>query len=95
MFCVYILTNPTNQVLCIGVTGFLSGRIAVHTDKLLPSSFSARYNTVKLVHYEVYEDKISAYRRERQLKNWRREWKRDLITRQNPAWKDLEDTLQA
>ncbi len=94
MLAVYILTNRTNDVLYVGCTSCLSQRTYVHELKLLPRSFSARYNVVKLVYYELCDNKTSAYRREHQLKNWHREWKRNLITNFNPKWKDLVDTLQ-
>lgn len=31
----------------------------------------------------------AAIAREKQLKRWRREWKRNIIERQNPMWNDL------
>ena len=89
----YILTNKTNFALYIGCTSNLSQRTYVHLLKSVPTSFSARYNTLKLVYYEVCDDKTAAYRREHPLKNWHREWKRNLITQFNPKWKDLKDTL--
>ena len=94
MPAIYILTNRTNHVLYVGCTTCLSKRTYVHLLKLLPRSFSARYNTMKLVYYEFFDDKMDAYRRERQLKNWHREWKRNLVTHFNPKWQDLVDTLR-
>jgi len=94
MYAVYILTNKTNDVLYVGCTHNLSQRTEVHASKLIPTSFSARYNTVKLVYYELFDNEMEAYRREYQLKNWHREWKRNLITCTNPKWQDLSSTLQ-
>ncbi len=94
MPAVYILTNRTNFALYIGCTSDLNQRTYVHLLKLVPTSFSARYNTLKLVYYELFEDETTAYRREHQLKNWHRAWKRKLITDFNPKWADLVDTLE-
>ncbi len=93
MPAVYILTNRTNYALYIGATNCLNRRTYEHILKLVPSSFSAHYNTLKLVYYEIFDDELTAFRREHQLKNWHRQWKRNLITNANPKWHDLTDTL--
>ncbi len=31
--------------------------------------------------------------RERQMKEWQRNWKKDLIEKNNPEWKDLYDDI--
>jgi len=51
--------------------------------------FSNRYNLDKLVYFEVTEDMLSAIKREKQLKNWKRDWKIELVESKNPEWKDL------
>jgi putative endonuclease len=51
--------------------------------------FTKRYNLTKLVYYEETSDVQSALAREKQLKNWRRDWKIKLIDGFNPEWKDL------
>ena len=48
-------------------------------------------NLRKLVYYEVTDDVTSAIRREKQLKNWHRDWKMNLIKEFNPIWKDLSE----
>ena len=89
---IYMLTNKYNNVLYIGVTRNLQRRIAEH--KLhINQGFSAKYNTDKLVYYEVYDRLDVAIRREKQLKNWKREWKDKLINDFNPAWKDLAEEI--
>ena len=85
---VYILTNRTNNVLYVGVTNNLSRRVYEHQTKIL-SGFTKNYNLEKLVLAETYDNILDAIKREKQLKAWRRSWKRDLITRQNPHWEDL------
>ncbi|MEO0128565.1 MAG: GIY-YIG nuclease family protein [candidate division WOR-3 bacterium] len=91
-YYVYILANKTNKVLYIGVTNNLERRIYEHKHKLVPG-FTKRYNLTKLVYYEFTNDVKSALYREKQLKNWHREWKIDLINSYNPEWKDLADEI--
>lgn len=85
---VYILTNRKNGVLYIGVTSNLIKRIWQHKKKFI-KSFSQKYNLDKLVYFEVLEDEINAIKREKQLKNWHRDWKIKLIEKDNPDWDDL------
>ena len=89
---VYILTNKYNSTLYTGVTRNLRRRLAEH--KLhLNQGFSDRYNTEKLVYYEVYDRLDVGIHREKQLKKWHREWKEDLINGFNPEWKDLAEDI--
>lgn len=91
-YCVYILTNKNNSVLYIGVTGNLQRRIYEHKNKII-EGFTSKYNLSKLVYFEQTENAISALNREKQLKNWHREWKNNLISKFNPKWIDLLDNL--
>ena len=91
--CIYILTNFTHNVLYIGVTSDLYSRIIEHNEKLYPTSFSAKYNCNKLVYYEQYSNIEEAIGKEKQLKNWKRAWKINLINSTNPEWIDLFETL--
>jgi putative endonuclease len=93
-YCVYILTNKLNKVLYIGVINDLARRIFEHKNKLA-EGFTRKYNLSKLVYYEVTNDVESAIRREKQLKNWHRHWKLNLINQFNSEWNDLsEEFLQ-
>jgi putative endonuclease len=85
-----MLTNRTNRVLYIGMTNDLERRMFEHKNKLV-EGFTKRYNLTKLVYYEVTNDADSAIKREKQLKNWHREWKINLITESNPEWNDLSE----
>lgn len=87
-YFVYILTNKTNKVLYVGVTNNLERRIYEHKNKLI-EGFTKKYNLTKLVYYEETTDIESAIAREKQLKNWHRDWKINLICGFNPEWKDL------
>ena len=89
---VYILTNKNNTTLYTGVTRNLRRRVAEH--KLhINKGFSDRYNTEKLVYYEVYDLLVDGIHREKQLKKWHREWKEKLISEFNPTWEDLSDSI--
>lgn len=87
-YYVYIITNKSNNVLYIGVTNDLIRRIFEHKNKLA-DGFTKKYNLAKLVYYEATNDIESAITREKQLKNWHRDWKMNLINQFNPEWKDL------
>ncbi|MBR1544889.1 MAG: GIY-YIG nuclease family protein, partial [Alphaproteobacteria bacterium] len=70
-YYVYILTNLKNNVFYVGSTPDLAKRIYEHKNKFF-DGFSKKYNTVKLVYYEIYDDAYLMVSRERQLKNWHR-----------------------
>jgi len=89
-YYVYIISNHSNNVLYIGVTNDLARRIYEHKNKLI-KGFSSKYNLAKLVYYEITESIESAIAREKQLKNWHRDWKINLINQFNPEWKDLSN----
>ncbi|MEW6067652.1 MAG: GIY-YIG nuclease family protein [Nitrospirota bacterium] len=92
-YYVYILTNKSNKVLYIGVTNNLERRIYEHKNKLI-DGFTNKYNLSKLIYFEETDDIESAIKREKQLKNWHREWKIKLITEFNPDWRDLAEMLK-
>ena len=89
---VYIITNKNNSVLYVGVTSDLVRRVYQHKNKLV-DGFSKRYNLDKLVYYEFSENIETAIQREKQLKNWHRGWKINLINEKNPNWDDLYETI--
>jgi len=90
---VYILTNKNNKVLYIGVTSDLIKRVYQHINKLI-DGFTKRYNTDKLVYYELFDDIENAIAREKQLKGGNRQKKIDLINSFNPEWADLYDSIR-
>ena len=63
-----------------------------HKNKLI-DGFTADYNCSKLVYYEVFEIVTDAIKREKQLKNWHRDWKFNLIKSKNPELQDLYKNL--
>ncbi|MDH7640614.1 GIY-YIG nuclease family protein [Sphingomonas oryzagri] len=89
---VYILANDRNGTLYIGVTSDLMARLYQHRAKEI-EGFTSRYEVSRLVWFEMHETMESAILREKQLKNWRRIWKIELIEADNPLWRDLAEDL--
>ncbi len=87
--CVYILSGRS-KTLYIGVTGDLLRRVYEHKHKLL-DGFTKKYNLTSLVYFETFNNMQDAIQREKQLKNWHREWKINLIESINPDCKDLSE----
>ncbi len=85
---IYILSNKKHGTIYIGVTNNLVKRIHEHKEKII-KSFSQKYDLTKLVYYEVFDSIVDAIAREKNLKNWKREWKVELIEKMNPEWEDL------
>lgn len=92
MYAVYFLTNQHNTTFYIGVTNNLIRRVYEHKQKFV-QGFSQKYNLTKLIYYEQYEDIELAIKREKQLKNWHRSWKINLIRKTNPEFKDLYEII--
>jgi putative endonuclease len=86
---VYIMSNKKNGTLYIGVTSDLIKRVYQHKQNYSKKSFTAKYCLHRLVYFEIHSDMFYAIEREKQLKNWLRSWKIELIESQNPTWKDL------
>ncbi|CAM4130817.1 GIY-YIG nuclease family protein [Pseudoalteromonas byunsanensis] len=85
---VYILCSKPKGVLYIGVTSNLKKRVYEHRQHYV-DGFTKKYNVTQLVYFECHEQMYSALCREKQLKNWRRQWKLNLIQQKNPEWMDL------
>ena len=86
------MSNERNGTLYIGVTSNLLNRITQHRNKEI-EGFAKKYNVARLLYYEYFNDINDAIVREKQLKNWRREWKIALIEKDNPHWSDLYQDL--
>lgn len=85
---VYILASKRNGTLYTGMTSDLLQRIDAHKKKLV-EGFTKDYDVSQLVWYEDCESFEQALIREKQIKEWKRQWKLDLIEKSNPDWKDL------
>ncbi|MBV9152278.1 MAG: GIY-YIG nuclease family protein [Alphaproteobacteria bacterium] len=92
MFFVYMLASQLHGTLYVGMTDDLIRRIWEHKMKLVPG-FTTKYGVDRLVWYEAHQTREAAWRRERQIKEWRRAWKIELIERDNPQWIDLYPSL--
>ncbi|MCH9844980.1 MAG: GIY-YIG nuclease family protein [Alphaproteobacteria bacterium] len=90
--CVYILASERNGILYIGVTSNLLQRIYQHKHEMI-EGFTKKHNVKLLVYYEHHATMESAITREKQMKIWKRQWKMNLIERDNPQWLDLYDSL--
>lgn len=89
---IYILSNKRQGTLYIGVTSDLIKRIYEHKQKVV-KGFSNTYNLDKLVYYEMHDTIELAILREKQLKNWHRQWKINLIEKNNSNWNDLYESI--
>ncbi len=84
-FYVYILASHIGGTLYIGVTNDLIRRVGEHRLKLI-DGFTEKYDVVKLVYFELFDDPENAIKREKRLKKWPRAWKIALIEKDNPDW---------
>ena len=85
---VYILSNKNRTTTYIGVTNDIERRMIEH--KIGSGSrFTSKYKLYELMYYESYSLIIDAIDREKQLKNWHRDWKWNLIKEENPKLVDL------
>ncbi len=86
------MTNKNNNVLYTGVTNDLKRRVYEHKNKLI-GGFTKKYNIIKLVYYEVFNDIKYAIEREKKIKAGSRQKKILLINSFNPNWKDLYEEI--
>ena len=93
-FYVYILSSLHNRVPYIGITSDLVKRVYEHKSRLV-EGFTKKYNVDRLVYYEVYDDVEEAIKRERNMKEWQRNWKVKRIEKMNPGWNDLYEEICA
>ncbi|HOD15499.1 MAG TPA: GIY-YIG nuclease family protein [Spirochaetota bacterium] len=92
-YYVYILASKKkNGTLYIGVTGDLIKRIHEHRNDFI-DGFTKKYEVHKLVNFEQTGDVNEALKREKQLKKWNRQWKLQLIEKDNPDWNDLYEEM--
>jgi len=91
-YYVYIMANKRNGTLYIGVTNDLIKRVFEHKSDIV-QGFTKKYKIHSLVYFEECGEIESAILREKQLKKWNRQWKLELIEKENPQWKDLYEDL--
>jgi len=85
---VYILATGKHGSTYVGVTSELPARIAQHRDGRIPGH-SAKYGIKRLVWFETHQSMVTAIQREKSWKKYKRDWKSNLIERDNPHWDDL------
>ena len=88
-FWVYIMASRSLQFY-IGMTNNLIRRVMQHKE-LRADTYTARYNITRLVYFEHYKYVNNAIAREKELKDWSRQKKLDLIKSENPTWIDLSE----
>jgi putative endonuclease len=91
---VYILARRIGGTIYIGVTNDLIRRVFEHKSKSV-EGFTEKYDVVKLVYFEQFDDPENAIKREKRLKKWPRAWKFSLIEKDNPNWSDLYPAIAA
>jgi putative endonuclease len=91
-FHVYILASRPHGALYVGSTSNLMQRVEQHRAGSI-SAHTKRYGISVLVWSEAHEERHLASKREYQIKRWRRDWKIDLIEKDNPSWRDLSADL--
>jgi putative endonuclease len=92
MYYVYILASRRHGTLYIGVTNSLPKRLEERRSGT-GSSFVKQHGVFRLVYVETYERAEEAIAREKQLKRWKRDWKIELIEKENLEWRDLSDLI--
>ena len=86
-FYLYIMASKTGT-LYVGMTNNIKRRVYEHKHHLIPG-FTDKYRIERLLYVETVNDPVSAIKREKQIKAWRREKKVSLIDSINPQWNDL------
>jgi putative endonuclease len=91
-YYVYILASRRNGTLYIGVTNDIVRRVTEHREGLAPG-FTRKHDVKRLVYFETFADIHDAIHRESRLKKYKREWKMNLIQKDNVEWADLYPSL--
>lgn len=87
-YSVYIMSNVHRTVFYVGVTSDLMKRVWQHKQGE-GGVFTSTYQCHYLLYFEAFQYINNAIEREKNLKNWHREWKINLIKQENPDLKDL------
>ncbi|MBE2218508.1 MAG: GIY-YIG nuclease family protein [Ignavibacteria bacterium] len=86
-YYVYMMSN-ISKTIYTGVTNNIHLRVLQHKYGV-NKGFTSRYRINKLVYFEWTDSIDAAIKREKQLKNWHRDWKINLIESVNRNWDDL------
>jgi putative endonuclease len=88
LIATYMMASGRHGTLYLGSALDLIVRVSEHKQGV-GSKFVAKYGVTRLVWYEPFMLVAEAREREYQLKKWKRDWKIELIERDNPDWYDL------
>ncbi len=91
-YFVYLMASGKNGTLYVGVTHNLVRRVHEHKNGFA-EGFTSRYAVHDLVWFESTPSVEAAIHKEKQIKNWKRDWKIALIEKENPMWQDLYESL--
>jgi putative endonuclease len=83
------MTNSYRTTFYVGVTSDLNKRVTEHQNGI-GSEFTKKYNLKDLIYYEEFSDINQAIAREKQIKNWKKDWKLNLIKEMNPNLETLK-----
>ncbi|WP_425390337.1 GIY-YIG nuclease family protein [Ekhidna sp.] len=86
----YILSNAKRTLLYVGMTNDIEVRVLQHKAGM-GSKYTKKYHLKYLMHFETFPLIEQAIEREKQLKNWHKEWKWNLIKAHNPELNDLAE----
>jgi putative endonuclease len=89
---VYMMADRPRGTIYIGVTSSFLSRVIQHREGTY-EGFTKEYELKRLVWFEPFEVMTNAIQREKSLKRWPRQWKINLIERDNPRWDDLYPEL--
>ena len=79
MFTVYVLYSQSFKKIYIGYTSSLEERFKSHNE-LATKGWTIKFRPWEIVHKEIFESKVNAMRREKELKSAKgREWVWQLI----------------
>ncbi len=85
---IYIVSNKNRTTFYIEVTSDLESRILEHKAGI-GSIFTSKYELKDLLYFEKFQTMTDAIDREKQLKNWHRQWKINLVKTINSEMLDL------
>jgi putative endonuclease len=91
-YTVYILAIGRHGTLYIGITNSLRTRLEHHRAGR-GSEFVKQYGVHRLVYVEEFASPQEAIQREKQMKNWRRDWTIQFDRKDNLDWSDLSHLL--
>ena len=89
---VYIMANRYRGTIYVGVTSNLYSRACDHKNGTTPG-FTSDYKVHRLVWYQHLRTMDAAILREKRIKDWKRDWKIELIEKMNPDWRELHNEI--